>query len=209
MSRTYLVTGRSGLHRLAPGGSADGRRAGECAGAGQFQHRTRDNLAGVRPAPEVIEADLTDAVGRGGAVAGAEVVFHLGALPSVQRSIENSGVTHDACATGTLHVLDAARRAGVRRVVYAASSSAYGGRSAHGGPDGGRCPESPCRPTLPPSWPGNSMPRLSRPASAWRQCRLRFFNIFGPRQRRRQPLLGGDRPVHRRHECRAGPRRAR
>src|SRR5262249_35767160 len=57
---------------------------------------------------------------------GAAWVFHLAALPSVQRSVENPVASHEACATGTLQVLDAARRAQVRRVVYAASSSAYG-----------------------------------------------------------------------------------
>ena len=57
---------------------------------------------------------------------GAEVVFHLAALASVQHSVENPLGSHQACATGTLHVLDAAAEGGVRRVVYAASTSAYG-----------------------------------------------------------------------------------
>src|SRR5262249_61627182 len=60
------------------------------------------------------------------ATQGAEVVFHLAALASVQRSVEAPADSHRICATGTLHVLDAARRAGVRRVVYAGSASAYG-----------------------------------------------------------------------------------
>src|SRR5205085_1165869 len=60
------------------------------------------------------------------AVAGSNVVFHLAALASVQRSVERPGDTHAVCATGTLNVLDAARKNGVRRVVYAGSASAYG-----------------------------------------------------------------------------------
>src|SRR5262245_18826958 len=61
------------------------------------------------------------------AIAGCEAVFHLAALPSVARSLVDPMTTHDVCATGTLSVLDAARQMGVRRVIYAASSSAYGG----------------------------------------------------------------------------------
>src|SRR5262249_59011456 len=60
------------------------------------------------------------------AVADCDVVYHLAALPSVAKSVEQPLASHDVCATGTLNVLDAARLAGVRRVVYAASSSAYG-----------------------------------------------------------------------------------
>src|SRR5271165_6199973 len=91
-----------------------------------FSTGLRDNLAHIRPEPEIVEGDLADAAAVSRAVAGAKVVFHLGAVASVQRSIEDPAFSHRVCATGTLHVLDAARRAGVRRVVYAASSSAYG-----------------------------------------------------------------------------------
>ena len=64
------------------------------------------------------------------------MIYHLGALASVARSVENPPASHAACATGTLNVLDAARKAGVRRVVYAGSSSAYGGVSGVGRADG-------------------------------------------------------------------------
>src|SRR5207248_4391649 len=92
-----------------------------------FSTGLRANLAHLDPAPEVVEGSLTGPAAVGRAVRGVGAVYHLGALASVARSVENPAATHDACATGTLNVLDAARRAGARRVVYAASSSAYGG----------------------------------------------------------------------------------
>src|SRR5947207_10315120 len=98
-----------------------------------FSTGLRANLAGLRPAPEVVEGSLTDPDVVRRAAEGAGVVYHLGALASVARSVEAPLVSHAACATGTLHVLDAARHAGARRVVYAASSSAYGGATGAGG----------------------------------------------------------------------------
>src|SRR5262245_49489331 len=89
----------------------------------------RENLAHIKPAPEIIVGDLTDPDSVEFAIKSAGVVYHLGALASVARSVEAPLVSHQTCATGTVNVLDAARRNGVRRVVYAASSSAYGGLS--------------------------------------------------------------------------------
>src|SRR5213078_3704018 len=88
------------------------------------------NLMGVQDRAEVIEGDVTDAEAVRQAMRGAEVVFHQAALASVPRSVADPLATHAACATGTLNVLQAAREAGVRRVVYAASSSAYGNSDA-------------------------------------------------------------------------------
>src|SRR5262249_45277126 len=76
---------------------------------------------------EWFRASLLDSEATQRAVSGCEVVFHLAALPSVARSVADPLRSHEVCATGTLRVLDAARRAGVRRVVYSASSSAFGG----------------------------------------------------------------------------------
>src|SRR4051812_7063878 len=80
------------------------------------------HLSGV----ELMQGSVADPDVVKEAVAGVELVFHLAALASVQKSVEAPAESHAVCATGTLHVLDAARRAGVRRVVYAASASAYG-----------------------------------------------------------------------------------
>jgi UDP-glucose 4-epimerase len=108
------------------------RRGGPVRVLDDFSTGLRTNIS-HHPGIEVVEGSLTDPAGVARAVQGASVVYHLGALASVARSVETPAVTHAACATGTLHVLDAARKCGVRRVVYAASSSAYGGHSAPGG----------------------------------------------------------------------------
>ncbi len=154
-----------------------------------FSTGLRPNVAGVRPAPEVVEADLADPEAVARAVAGVEVVFHLGALPSVQRSVEAPAVTHAACATGTLHVLDAARRAGVRRVVYAASSSAYGGQ---GGPEGQSesAVPRPMSPYAAAKLAGELYAQAFAAAYGLETVALRFFNIFGPRQRSDSPYSG-------------------
>jgi UDP-glucose 4-epimerase len=154
-----------------------------------FSTGLRSNLAGVRPAPEIVEADLTDLAAVERAVAGVEVIYHLGALASVQRSVEAPAATHAACATGTLHVLDAARRAGVRRVVYAASSSAYGGRSSPEGQDESALPQ-PLSPYAAAKLAGELYMQAFAATFALETVCLRFFNIFGPRQRADSPYSG-------------------
>src|SRR5439155_12720596 len=84
------------------------------------------NLAGVAGRIELVRGSVTDPAATMAALAGCETVFHLAALPSVQKSVEEPLRVHEVTATGTLVMLDAARRQGVRRVIYAASSSAYG-----------------------------------------------------------------------------------
>ena len=75
---------------------------------------------------ELFDGSLTDAETVARAVDGVEIIFHEAALASVPLSIEHPMRVHNACVTGTVQLLDCARRAGVRRVVYAASSSASG-----------------------------------------------------------------------------------
>jgi UDP-glucose 4-epimerase len=148
----------------------------------------RENLAHVDPAPEFVQGDLADAAAVVSAVSGAQLVFHLGALASVQRSVEDPHATHRVCATGTLNVLDAARKAGVRRVVYAGSSSAYGV------PNGDvQMEDDPIRPLSPYAAAklagelyANAFAATYGLETAW----VRFFNIFGPRQRADSPYSG-------------------
>jgi UDP-glucose 4-epimerase len=149
----------------------------------------RSNLAHICPAPEVVEADLADAAAVGEATAGVKVVYHLGALASVQRSVENPDATHLACATGTLQVLDAARRHGVRRVVYAASSSAYGGLSSKAGQTED-APIHPLSPYAAAKLAGELYAQAFSATYGLETVRLRFFNIFGPRQRADSPYSG-------------------
>jgi UDP-glucose 4-epimerase len=153
-----------------------------------FNTGLRSNLAHIRPAPELIEADLTDADAVDRAVRGTGLVFHLAALASVARSVENPVATHLACATGTVHVLDAARRLGVRRVVYAASSSAYGGTA--GPVQTESDPPRPLSPYAAAKLAGEFYAQAFAATYGLETVSLRFFNIFGPRQRADSPYSG-------------------
>jgi UDP-glucose 4-epimerase len=188
MSKVHLVTGGAGFigSHLVEALTALGRPVRVLD---NFSTGLRSNLATIRPAPEIIEADLTDSPAVEQAMREVEVVYHLGALPSVQRSVEAPALTHAGCATGTLHVLDAARRAGVRRVVYAASSSAYGGQTS---PDGQRedALPRPLSPYAAAKLAGELYLQAFAATYALETVSLRFFNIFGPRQRADSPYSG-------------------
>jgi UDP-glucose 4-epimerase len=147
------------------------------------------NLAHIRPAPDLIVGDLADGDAVSKATSGCSVIYHLGALASVARSIENPLASHTACATGTLNVLDAARRSGVRRVVYAASSSAYGGASDPGG-QREDLPVQPLSPYAAAKLAGELYCQAFAHTYGIETVRLRFFNIFGPRQRADSPYSG-------------------
>ncbi|VTS03780.1 NAD-dependent epimerase/dehydratase family protein [Tuwongella immobilis] len=154
-----------------------------------FSTGLRSNLDGFRTQPELIEGSITDADAVAKAMVGVKVVYHLGALASVARSVETPLVSHHACATGTLTVLDAARRAGVRRLVYAASSSAYGGTST---PDGQREDQLPAAlsPYAAAKLAGEYYLQAFAHTYGIETVRVRFFNIFGPRQRSDSPYSG-------------------
>ena len=154
-----------------------------------FSTGLRGNLAQVRPRPEIVEGSLTDPLAVAQAVRGVHTVYHLGALASVARSVENPLATHAACATGTLHLLDAARKSGVKRAVYAASSSAYGGKASEGGqtedqPTAARSPYAAAK------LAGELYMEAFAASYGIETVRLRFFNIFGPRQRSDSPYSG-------------------
>src|SRR5207302_6154856 len=109
-------------------------------------------------------------------------------LPSVVKSVENPLACHEICATGTLMVLDAARKAGVRRLVYAASSSAYGDqpgdlRNEHD-------PLLPLSPYAAAKLAGEHYCTSCTSVYGLETVRLRFFNVFGPRQDAKSPYSG-------------------
>src|SRR5262245_6606546 len=121
----YLVTGGAGFigsHLV----EALVERGHQVRVLDNFSTGDRANLDSVYDRIELIDGDVTDLPTLRRVSRGVEVVLHQAALASVPRSIANPQATHKACADGTLHVLIAARDGGVRRVVYAASSSAYG-----------------------------------------------------------------------------------
>ncbi len=187
MSDLCLVTGGAGFigSHLVEALTAAGRRVRVLD---DFGTGVADNLAGVRPAPEVVTGDVADPAAAAKAVAGAGVVFHLAALASVAKSLDAPHETHRACATGTLTVLDAARRAGVRRVVYAASSSAYGvpPRDVQTEDD----PVMALSPYAAAKLAGELYAQSFAASFGLETVRLRFFNVFGPRQRADSPYSG-------------------
>jgi len=152
-----------------------------------FSTGLKSNLEAFQP--EIVTGDLADHAAVTKAMAGVDVVYHLGALASVARSVEDPTATHRACNTGTLNVLDAARRAGVRRVVYAASSSAYGGKSDPNGQIEA-APLEPLSPYAAAKLAGELYMQAFAHTFAIETVRLRFFNIFGPRQRADSPYSG-------------------
>jgi UDP-glucose 4-epimerase len=188
MDETYLVTGGAGFigSHLVEALVHQGR----CVRVlDDFSTGLRANLAhSDSSAVEIIDGDVADAAAVGRAVGGVGVAFHLAALASVQRSIEAPVDTHRVCAGGTLNVLDAARRVGVRRVVYAASSSAYG--IPAGDVQTESDPLSPLSPYAAAKLAGEMYAQSFTAAFGLETVRLRFFNIFGPRQRADSPYSG-------------------
>jgi UDP-glucose 4-epimerase len=148
------------------------------------------NLSHLDTTPELVEGTLTDPEVVAQAMRGVGIVYHLGALASVARSVENPPVSHAACATGTLNVLDAARRGGVRRVVYAASSSAYGGAAGTSAGQSEDLPMTAKSPYAAAKLAGELYMQAFAHTYGIETVRLRFFNIFGPRQRADSPYSG-------------------
>jgi len=109
----------------------------------------------------------------------ADVVFHQAALPSVPRSLADPLETHANTLTGTLNVLIAARDAGVRRVVYAASSAAYGDQPA---PHHEAMPPAPLSPYGAAKVAGEAYCQCFAASTPLETVALRYFNVFGPRQ---------------------------
>lgn len=175
----YLITGGAGFigshlaDRLVASGSSV--RILDNLSTGSLE-----NLTGAAADAELLIGDLRDADDVARAVAGVDVVLHLGALGSVPRSVEDPMTTHDVNATGTLRVLLAARDAGCERVVLAGSSSTYG--------------DHPGLPKIEDETGNTLSPYATTKAAAEDYCRqftalydlntvvLRFFNVFGPRQ---------------------------
>ena len=173
--KLYLVTGGAGFI---------GSHIAEALIARGDRVRILDNLStGTREnlprQAEFVEADIVALEGMRPAFRGIDGVFHCAALPRVQISIERPLETHHANITGTLNVLIAARDAGVRRLVYSASSSAYG--------DSDQLPEPESLLPMPKSpyglqkYVGEHYARLFAELYKIETVSLRYFNVYGPR----------------------------
>jgi UDP-glucose 4-epimerase len=139
-----------------------------------------ENLRGVEDRIEILRGDIRDPAVVARAVRGVEVILHQAALNSNPRSIKEPGPTNAVNVAGTLHLLEAARAAGVRRVVYASSSSVYG--DTPGLPKTEEMPLSPKAPYGVSKLAAESYCRVFTQVYGLETVSLRYFNVFGPRQ---------------------------
>jgi len=139
-----------------------------------------ENLRAVHDRVEVRRGDVRETEDVAKAMEGVEVVFHQAAVPSVPRSVADPLGTDAVNLGGTLQVLEGARRAGVRRVVYAASSSAYGDSALL--PKREDMPPDPLSPFALQKYAGEVYARMYTRLYGLETVALRYFNVFGPRQ---------------------------
>jgi UDP-glucose 4-epimerase len=180
----YLVTGGAGFigSHLAAALLANGREV-----------RVVDNLATgsidkVPAGADFVQGDLTDPDVAAAVVRGCEVVLHQAAIPSVPLSISDPQPSHDVNINATFNVLMAARDAAVRRVVYAASSSAYGASMVL--PKVETMPAEPASPYALQKYVGEEYCRLFTGLYGLQTVAIRYFNVFGPRQDPCSPYSG-------------------
>jgi nucleoside-diphosphate-sugar epimerase len=140
----------------------------------------RDNLKGVMGEIEFIEGDICDYHLVRKAVDGVEVIMHEAALGSVPRSIRDPITTNNVNIGGTLNILHAARDGGVRRVVYASSSSVYGDTPKL--PKHEEMPTNPLSPYAISKLGAELYCRVFSRVYGMETVSLRYFNVFGPRQ---------------------------
>src|SRR5690554_5203478 len=146
-----------------------------------FSTGKRENLAPYGSRVEVMEGDLTDLDTVRRAVQGVDVVLHQRPLASVPRSIEDPISSNEANVKGTLHVLIAAKDAGVKRVVYASSSSVYGDQAVTE-PKVETMPPQPISPYAVSKLSGEQYCQVFYEVYGLETVSLRYFNVFGPRQ---------------------------
>jgi len=132
------------------------------------------------PSLEVMEGNICDLALCGEAIRDREYVFHQAALPSVQRSVEDPLTSNEVNVEGTLNILLSAREGGVKRVIYASSSSVYGESPTL--PKVEEMPSNPLSPYALQKYIGEHYCRLFFQLYGLQTVSLRYFNIFGPKQ---------------------------
>jgi UDP-glucose 4-epimerase len=174
----FLVTGAAGFigRSIAAALLA---RGDSVRGIDSFITGRKSNLAGLE-AMEFLEGDLADPVACARACAGAEIVFHEAALASVPRSVADPVSTNVNCVDATLNLLVAAREAGVRRLIYAGSSSAYGDTPTLPKHEG--MLPNPISPYAVAKLAGEHYVRVFARVYGLETVVLRYFNVFGPYQ---------------------------
>jgi UDP-glucose 4-epimerase len=179
MARKVLITGGAGFigSHLARALEA---RDHSVRVLDDFSSGKRTNLADVEGRIEIVEGSILDEATVERAMDGVEIVYHEAAIPSVPRSIAAPLASHQANATGTLNVLEAARRKSVRRVIYAGSSSAYGETPTL--PKVESMATAPLSPYAVSKLAGEHYCQVYARAFGVETVVLRYFNVFGPRQ---------------------------
>lgn len=146
----------------------------------------RENLAGLDV--ELVEGDIRDAAAVQTAVSHTHTIFHLAAMVSVPESVQNPSLNHDINVNGTFNVFEAARQAGVKRMVYSSSSAVYG-----------NLPHLPARENSQPTpispygaakWMNEIIAESYRTTFGLEAVGLRYMNVFGPRQDPTSPYSG-------------------
>src|ERR1041385_8105458 len=202
----------SGIALVTGGAGFIGSHIASCLIAGGARVRIlddlstghRENLEEIGRDVEFIEGSVADEALLNKALDGVELVFHEAAIPSVPRSVEAPRQTHIACVDGTFSLLLAARDQKVRRLVYAASSSAYGDQPTL--PKSETMLPDPLSPYAAAKLVGEYYCRVFTRVYGLETVALRYFNVFGPRQdptsqysgvvsRFIAALLGDEQPV--------------
>lgn len=175
---SYLVTGAAGFigSALVRALLARGHRV---RGIDNFSTGKRHNIEGLDDF-EFIEGDLNDADAVKRACAGIDYIFHEAAIPSVPRSVKDPIGSNHANVTGTLQLLVAARDAGVKRIVYAGSSSAYGDTPTL--PKREDMMPNPISPYAVSKLTGELYMQSFSRVYGLETVTIRYFNVFGPRQ---------------------------
>jgi UDP-glucose 4-epimerase len=183
----YLVTGVAGFigSHLAHALIAQGHQV---RGVDNFATGLKQNLDELEGKIDFHEVDLRDAGATAEACKGIDVILHQAALPSVPRSVLDPRTSHEANTNGTFNLLEGARAAGVSRVVYAASSSAYGNQP--GFPRVETMAPQPISPYAVQKLTGELYMQSYWRVYGLETVCLRYFNIFGPRQDPNSPYSG-------------------
>lgn len=185
--KLYLVTGGAGFigSHIA---EALVKRGDRVRVLDNFMTGKRENLTHLTGKIEFIEADIRDYAATRQAMENVNVVFHEAAIPSVPRSVADPQLSHDVNVNGTFNVLMAARDAGVKRLVFAASSSAYGDTEVL--PKVETMMPNPLSPYAAAKLVGELYCQTFTRVYGLETVALRYFNVFGPRQDPTSPYSG-------------------
>jgi len=186
--KRYVVTGGAGFIGSALVRTLLAQRAGEVRVVDNFLTGRESNLSEIRSQIEIDRSDIRDYNAVATAIRGADVVFHLAAIPSVPRSIQDPKPSHQVNIDGTFNVLRASADARVQRVIYAASSSAYGDTDVL--PKVESMPPRPKSPYAVQKLTGEYYASVFHSCFELETVALRFFNVFGERQDPSSPYSG-------------------